>query len=422
MSMRISVIEGPVNAKIPVKDMTNNANCIQNYSGCRRSPKPDFYIRSQHISRKPKSPFRKYESCVTESFRTTKYLASTQTTLDCGSSISTSGLFHRSNKIPFDANQNSNQDDYKIVNKFEDLVIACVDNTSPCDKPICYKKRYLVNRPDSNRHLGNSQVQDNIIPNQSDFIHVDENKHVKSEDKIIKIEIVNSKPQATSQVYTEKEVSPYYTVRDCLLCANCKAKLENKKATKALALTPSMQRKNVHFNTDSCESTSKEVVTKQPPLGVPDHSDDANSKTDGLQNCDEIELNPETAEQFIDILIAEDVILRKKIADGHVDEKTMKRLERLTELRQKYMKYKEEQYQAKNAAENDVAPPKEKQVAEEKNCKPLTNAASPTNVTKHPKHIQYYKPLLLGMSRSVTSLSDPAFSNELKLHPLVKLN
>ncbi len=271
-------------------------------------------------------------------------------------------------------------------------MIACVDDKSPIPKPICYKNRYLVNRSDSNCFLSNAQ---------SDFIHgLDNKEDLKNKERIIKIEIVNNKPEA-DRVFTKKSVSPYKLDRECSLCSNCKSKLESP------VLTPNTQRKAVNFTN---KSLSNEVHTQQLPLGVPEYP----SQNGSLLNFEDVEINPATAEQFIDILIAEDVMLRKKIADGHVDENTLKRLERLTELRQKYMKYKDEQ---KNQAQN--IKPNETLNEETKSKEELKEIENNEENIQQSKHIQSYKPLMI-KAKSVISLSDPAFSNELKLHPLVK--
>jgi len=155
---------------------------------------------------------------------------------------------------------------------------------------------------------------------------------LKNEERILKIEIINNKSQISRETKN-------------IFCCNCKSKLEYEK-------------KIVHF----------------------DESDKEKSQLDNMK------LSPETAEQFMDILVAEDVILRKKIADGQVDDKILKGLERLTELRHKYMKYKENEKKVKKDAS---------------------------------KHLLSYKPTVL-RQKSAVSFSDPSFSQELKRHPLVK--
>jgi hypothetical protein len=265
--MRISVVE----KNSTNKHQNSPSSIAKTRTGHKRSPRSEFYIRSDHISRKPKSPFRKYESCVSETFKSTNYLSS------------------------YDASE------MEMSKRLEDLVFPCVDNTP--------------------------QTPNHPITKESTTI-----SDIKNEERIVKIEIVNQRSQVSRET------------KNFFYC-NCKSKLEHEK-------------KIVHF----------------------DESDQEKSQLDNMK------LSPETAEQFMDILVAEDVILRKKIADGQVDDKILKGLERLTELRQKYMKYKED----------------EKKVKKDES-----------------KHLLSYNPMVLRQKSSV-SLSDPSFSQELKRHPLVK--
>ena len=247
MSMRISVVEKPI---------LNKAHPINNsysYAECERPPRSEFYIRSNYISRKPKSPFRKYESCVSGSFKATTY--PTREGLATASSV--------------------------------------------------------------------QEANNRILTKQA-------TNSIQNEDGIVIIEIVNNKSKS-------------------LCCNYCKARMEPK---------------SVHF-----EKTIEEKLT---------------SKLDGIK------LSPETAEKFVDILVAEDVMLRNKIADGQVNEEVLKRLERLTEMRQKYMKYKEKREQQKK----------------------ISGVLNSNQMKSHRS--------LSAMRKSVVSLSDPAFIQELKRHPLVK--
>ena len=258
MSMRISVVE-----TAPTK---NQNVTTKTYRGSSRS---DFYIRPHHMSRKPKSPFRKYESCVSESFKTTKYL-------------------------------NQCSIDMQMVKTIEDLA-----------------KESIAKMP---------QAPNWLLTNESCT-----KSQINNEERIVKIEIVNNKCQISKEANNS-------------LCSKCKSRTDYEKKT-------------VHFDENS------------------------NKKS----KLDKIELSPKTAEQFIDILVAEDVILRKKIADGQVDDKVLKGLERISELRQKYMKYKDDEKNKKG--EN--------------------------------KNLLSYKPIMF-RQKSAVSFSDPAFSQELKRHPLVK--
>ena len=262
--MRISRVQASSS-----KDNQNSTITAKNNTGFRPTIRSEFYIRPHHISRKPKSPFRKYESCVSESFKTTKLFKS------CNSDI-------------------------QMTKEFDDL-------TTNCANKVPQTPNWLLTN-----EFGTKSV-------------------IKNEERIVKIEIVNNK----SQISRETNHS---------LCSKCNSR-------------PEYDNKNVHF-----DGPEKSKLNK-------------------------IELSPKTAEQFMDILIAEDVILRKKIADGQVDDKVLKGLERIADLRQKYMKYKDDEKIKNKKDEN--------------------------------KHLFSYKPIMF-RHKSAVSLSDPAFSQELKRHPLVK--
>ena len=395
MSLRISVLE-------EVKKKQSQSKST--FRTLMRSPSPtSFYVRSQHISRRPKSPFRKYEQCIIEA--NNKPIVSTPK-VDYVSNISTQTTYINSRspsrikstfctrKIPVDPSDIKNRNQYKKVNKFEDLVIACVDS-GPVVNPndlICYKNRYLVNLTDSNWNLCSMNESFN---HQSTF----------SENKLYNYQCKNT-TTTRNGINVEKSF-----VED---------KIEIKETSDSTRniLNSGEFKKSVHFSSQiESSDTKNEVTSQQPPLGTPEHleteKEDHKNNLDSCSDNDDdpftdINVNPETVEQFINLLIAEDKMLRKKIADGHVDEKCLKRLERLTELRQKYLKFKEQQ---KIDSENEY-------ILENENIcsKQIKAPINEKSQTIKPRYIPK-KGILCARS-----LSDAAFSAELKFHPLIQDN
>ena len=385
MSLRISVLE-------EVKKKSSQSK--SNLRTLMRSPSPtSFYVRSQHISRRPKSPFTKYEQCILEANNKPIVSApkvdfmnnistSTQTTYININSRSPSRvkstLFTR--KIPVDPSDITNRNQYKKVNKFEDLVIACVDS-GPVVNPndlICYKNRYLVNLTDSNWNLCSMNESFN---HQSTF----------SENKLYNYQCKNSstfpQPSETPDLPRNRLNSGEF-------------------------------KKSVHFSSqiESSDTKHDKVTSQQAPLGTPEHFEAEEGHKNILDLCSDndddpftdINVNPETAEQFINLLIAEDKMLRKKIAEGHVDEKCLKRLERLTELRQKYLKFKEQQKmngENESILETQSTCPKQDKT-------PINEKAQAIQTRYTPK-----KGILCARS-----LSDATFTAELKFHPLIQDN
>lgn len=164
------------------------------------------------------------------------------------------------------------------------------------------------------------------------------------------------------------------------------------------------------LNTNREQIENFETLKIEEPLGTPDPEEKRFDFYDD-KNID-IHLNPETSEQFIDLLVAEDKLLRKKIANCKIDEKTKKKLDRLKELRERYNEFKQSKRKIvqipithETSQRNKMAnlPPRQ-----------FSNA-NIAQISSKPMR----KKFSLGLSK-VKSLSDPDFSLELSRHPLVK--
>lgn len=90
--------------------------------------------------------------------------------------------------------------------------------------------------------------------------------------------IVNESINSSSPIKHEE--------KENLLCSRCKSKVNEEE-----------NKKSVRFGDEV-------VITKQPPLGAPVDFED--------KSWDDIKIDQETAEHFMDLLIAEDKLLRKK--------------------------------------------------------------------------------------------------------------
>jgi hypothetical protein len=342
MSMRISVLE-PVQQTKKRSASLNHLNLVgltRPFDFFIRAKPTEVYVRNRQIPLR--SPFRKYERCITENIvatsppkplpRTVKtvstltYNNNTPTTTTTTTTTTNTILLGR--KFPIDAGTSASlakglsgsNSNLKLVNSFEDLVIRCVDPAYRNDRDVvCYKKRYLVNMGGSHLNL-NDLDKDNYRPS---FLRQRSPTTAQAQPNSVRKRSVSSEdPQRNRAAAGETAIA---------------------------AVTSSF-------------SGGAEVRTCQPPLGTPDIYQTviggicsssraapplvATEKRvrfdfddDSLVN---IELNPDTAEQFIDLLILEDSALRRKIAEGDMDPKTLAKLDRLTELRHKYLKYREE--------------------------------------------------------------------------------
>ena len=329
MSMRISVLE-----TVPKKSTS-----LTHLNSIGFSRPSDFYVRNHQISTKSKSPFRKYEKCIRDSSTQPKPLPlSPQTTVTTSVTVHPSSVNNR----------------YKLVNTFEDLVITCVESgpTVKDKNVVCYKKRYLVNLGGgTNWNICNTN-------NETDRTAHIRRSPIRSE-KSIKFETkIDSATRNTSSRQVELNVK-----RDNVSVSNKQHQIlfrqRSVSSEDTLSNRPVANNENLFESTltsSNCGRTScmnslmqksSDIKTVQPPLGTSDNQVEVKTvekkvrfdfDDDSLIN---IELNPDTAEQFIDLLILEDSLLRKKISEGDVDPKTFRKLERLTELRFKYLKYKE---------------------------------------------------------------------------------
>jgi hypothetical protein len=128
-----------------------------------------IYIRN--VSKRPKSPFRKYEKAALESSTNLWGNYSNTSRLNKCNSSSNSCLYSSTNgslsniqlarRIPVNKNLIYDQH-YKHVNNFEDLVIACMDSNQVAkdNNLIFYKKKYLLNLTGGNNsselHVNNN--------------------------------------------------------------------------------------------------------------------------------------------------------------------------------------------------------------------------------------------------------------------------
>ncbi|RNA23425.1 hypothetical protein BpHYR1_052846 [Brachionus plicatilis] len=184
----------------------------------------------------------------------------------------------------------------------------------------------------------------------------------------------------------EKKIQPQE--QNDVLCSNCMTKINKDK-------------ENVKIF---------ETLKIEEPLGTPDPEEKILDFFD--DSSFDIHLDPEKAEQFMNLLIAEDELLRKKIANGQMDEKTIKRLERLSELRKKYCDFKKSKrkiveipiiHEKSQPNEWKISPPRQ-----------FSNA-NISKISSKPMR----KKVDFGLNK-IKSLSDPNFSLELSKHPLVR--
>ena len=357
--MRISVLDS-MSAK---SSSLNHLNAV-----CSSRPS-DFYVRNRQISTKSKSPFRKYEravrdgslapssgSCKSPAAMTTAQYPSKTTTVTTTvtlpsshhhtttttNSSSSNSLFTRKSAVDTAAAKSQK---YRVVNTFEDLVITCVES-GPILRDrnvVCYKKRYLVNMGGSHWNLHNQQQQ--ASPQLQEASTPPSRSPVRCEKTPYNLEASDDEAKAALQTsQTAQTARARSTSSDedsqCNRCPKCHTTIASTDNLAVKSPQPQQQ---------------QQVKTGQMPIGTPDSQQLSvpNAATNSPEAkkvrfdfdddalVDNIELDPETAEQFIDLLILEDGLLRRKIADGDVDQQTLRKLERLTELRAKYIRYKE---------------------------------------------------------------------------------
>lgn len=217
MSMRISVFEDRTLKKKSqmsnFKQVEKNAlhTTKNNYNTIQESFERDsmgLYIKQ--IPRRPKSPFRKYEKAAIESLTRSKSSTSLIPIIQIANrkksrlelsdeteneiveyekenkkrkenrkqenSKISSVLFAK--RAPIDPNELKQTNNMKLVNNFEDLVIACVDSStiSKENSLICYKKKYLLNLTGANSGVKNEiNERKNKVPAQQQ--NQQESKH-----------------------------------------------------------------------------------------------------------------------------------------------------------------------------------------------------------------------------------------------------
>ncbi len=191
---------------------------------------------------------------------------------------------------------NPNPSNYKKVNNFEDLVSACVDSASDKDnKLICYKKRYLVSlkngfmSPSTSLNGANQTktkpdvIEPNKIYTHSTSSFVD-NFHDKPPPPppIVNSEHLNKVNLSSSVELSRKNAMK----KPVTLCSRCKSLI------------------NIS-NNDKEQDVNIQNRIKRFQQPVP-----------GDSALDEMELNSNTAGKFIDLIILEDRMIRKKISDG----------------------------------------------------------------------------------------------------------
>jgi hypothetical protein len=132
MSMRISYLE-----EVKKKPTSNNNNNFKSTTLNNNG----IYLKQ--IPRRSKSPFRKYEVAVKESNKSQ-------------SSVTPFYCSNKSNSISnIITDQNHHhQPEMKLINNFQDLVIACVDSNhthiSQENSLYCYKQKYSLNLTNNN--------------------------------------------------------------------------------------------------------------------------------------------------------------------------------------------------------------------------------------------------------------------------------
>lgn len=306
----------------------------------RQSLPPATGLYVKQVPRRSKSPFKKYERAAIESLKSSTSV-SMKTLSNSASNISNSDdnnnekisnnkaassiLFPRKEPIN-NLNEVKDINNMKLVNNFEDLVIALSDTSTVTreNNLICYKKKYLLNLTGGS---GNSAHENGI-------------------DTASKITEITTRSAEVIPIGNQ--------IYEHFLCSKCKKELTTEEV---------QQNKMVHF---------KEDLTAD----------------------------------LIECLRAEDRLLRKKVAEGDSDPMTFKRLERLAEV---FIKAK--QIEPINAHVPKQTPPS---LADKHNLK----------ISKGKILIQKQKRNVFKSTQVnvVSSLSDSAFSNDLKNHPLIRNN
>jgi hypothetical protein len=330
----------------------------------KRLSKP-FYIRSVNMSRKGASPFRKYEECVKQKLLSNR-----------AQSTPIQQHHHHESLVKNVRIEIEPIDSLKIVDNLNKLIIECFDDasnlyqncaSSSSSNVICYKNNYNFNISDSNfnllkeTHNSESTINNNILTSS----------------------VIINDAQEPNKQKNEGHLQSVKTVHTPLL--------ESNKSTNSLEQDQKRKR-NVRF------------TTKQLPLGVPENP------IQQIPNND-IKINSETAEKFIDLLITEDEHLRKKLASGQVDSSTLNRLERFKEMRERYIEYKSQQ-------ENNKISQPSKSVESKfiDNFQPNIHNQSVIKTTQpESKHED-------ARSNHVGNMHPSTFSEELKRHPLIKNN
>lgn len=111
-----------------------------------QTPQTGIYIRN--VSKRPKSPFRKYETATATSHENISASISNQSSIDNKTFVAKSEIKHKN---------------YTPINNFEDLVIACVERPSIYSQKnnnnlVYYKKRHLYNLAGSNWNLFSTEA------------------------------------------------------------------------------------------------------------------------------------------------------------------------------------------------------------------------------------------------------------------------
>jgi hypothetical protein len=351
--MRISLVESSVPKKSTSLTRLNAIDASDNETD------GEIFINNRQIAqKKSKSPFRKYERCIREANQQQKSLSNTLIRPRNSSTMTTTSvtlhqpssktvLVTRSSPIQQEkksGSNNSNNDSKIKGSGFDDLVITCVES-GPIVKDnnvVCYKKRYLVNMGGSNWNLYNNQ-------NSASTSSTTTEKSIKFETKIgqssstsnrsrnrfndrVEINLREKQPlrkRSQSPINGDDSNFTPASSRTTSFCNRCRSVVSRRNEEEHETFVP----------------IKMEIKTAQPPLGAPDNrlfTAEKKVRFDFDDSLSDIDLNPETAEQFIDLLIAEDSLLRNKIRSGDVDPQTLRKLERLTELRLKYIKYKQQ--------------------------------------------------------------------------------
>ena len=168
------------------------------------TPQTGIYIRN--VSKRPKSPFRKYETATTQEIVKSPSITSNEPQVSKSSD----------NKTFVEKSEIKNKN-YTQINNFEDLVIACVERPSIYSQKnnnnlIYYKKRHLYNLAGSNWNLFSTEALNEKIQMAKQRQSQPEMKKSLSHSDLVyeidkeKEQIIQDKPVLKSKDSKEPEI------------------------------------------------------------------------------------------------------------------------------------------------------------------------------------------------------------------------